>query len=146
MQFCVHLCVHRYFVLVPTTCGSDNNNICNSRTRILLLTPFNKTDRRTAGLTPRAWFVASVIGYAMQREMHDLGMRILSFVGCGAKIDKRKKSAVRRSSNKSKAKSKSRRQLTTRKGGGGDDDDDDKAKGGKRESNNNAKARKKRKI
>jgi hypothetical protein len=46
-----------------------------------ILTPFNKVDRRITGLTPRTWFVASLIGYTMSREMNNLALHIISFMG-----------------------------------------------------------------
>jgi hypothetical protein len=73
----MHLCAHRLFV----TNG---------------LTPFHGADRKKAALPPRPWFVASILGYALQREMMGLALRILSFVGKGAKIHGGRKRGTRR--------------------------------------------------
>ena len=127
LRLCVHVCIHRYFL--SSTEDNCTSKTTRTGTRKSLLTPFDKADRRSAGLTPRAWFVASVIGYAMQREMKDLAMRVLSFVGYGAKIDKR--ICNKRKSRKS-----------TKKGGGGGDNGGTKGKS----NNKSPKARKKRRI
>ncbi len=76
------------------------------------LKPFDKKDRRIASLTPRSWFVASVLGYALQREMKGLALRILSFVGCGAKLEskngkKKKRKSRPNGTNKSNKPTKS---------------------------------------
>ena len=68
LRFCLHSCIYRHFV-------TDRR------------TPFDRADRKETGLTPRAWFVASIIGFALQREMKSLANNIISFVGRGAKID-----------------------------------------------------------
>mmetsp|Transcript_2051 Transcript_2051/g.3704 ORF Transcript_2051/g.3704 Transcript_2051/m.3704 type:complete len:303 (+) Transcript_2051:412-1320(+) len=77
----LHLCVHRHFVT-------------NAQT------PFDNADRRASGLAPRPWFVASVMGYALQREMTELALHILSFIGKGAKVgalkSEKKRGAKRR--------------------------------------------------
>lgn len=80
VQFTVHLCAHRHFLIHQ-------------------LTPFLSIDRRKAGLAPRAWFALSVIGYVLQREMTGLVLHILSFIGKGAKIDGKKR---KRGKSKSK--------------------------------------------
>jgi len=83
LRLSVHLCIYRHF-------------ITDART------PFDKEDRKATGLTPRAWFVASVIGYALQREMKSLAMHIVSFIGNKAKIDA--KTRTRRRSGQSRSK------------------------------------------
>jgi hypothetical protein len=67
VQFTIHLSVYRHYV-------TDNR------------APFDKMDRKRAGMSPRPWFVASVLGYCIQREMKPLLLHILSFVGKGAKV------------------------------------------------------------
>ena len=83
LRLSVHLCIHRHFV-------TDRR------------TPFNKTDRKETGLTPRAWFVASIIGYALQREMKSLARHIISFVGQKAKIDGMRSTPKRKANAKAK--------------------------------------------
>jgi len=83
LRLCVHLCIHRHFV-------TDRR------------TPFDKAGRKETGLTPRAWFVASIIGYALQREMKSLGNHIISFVGTGAKIDGTRSAPKRKTTTKAK--------------------------------------------
>lgn len=86
LRICARMCAKRYF-LWPSEDTEINHSRKDDEDRPEVLTPFDKKDRRIAGLAPRPWFVASVIGYALQREMEDLVRRILSFVGYGAKID-----------------------------------------------------------
>ena len=83
LRLSVHLCIHRHFV-------TDKR------------TPFDKADRKETGLTPRAWFVASIIGYALQREMKSLARHIISFVGKKAKIDGMRSAAKRKANTKTK--------------------------------------------
>lgn len=60
------------------------------------LTPFNKKDRKIAGVRPKPWFVLSTLGYFIQREIQPLVFLVLSFIGKDAKIQgitkKRKRS------------------------------------------------------
>lgn len=110
LRSCLRLCVRRYFESSSKTNenvtnkesgnvntrgktkararGNEFSGLSQSTTKCLM--PFDRADRRVAGLTPRSWFVSSVLGYALQREMKDLETRILSFVGHGARIDSRK--------------------------------------------------------
>ena len=83
LRLCVHLCIHRHFV-------TDRR------------TPFDKADRKETGLTPRAWFVASIIGYALQREMKSLAKHIISFVGKKARIDGMRSAPKRKANSKAK--------------------------------------------
>lgn len=83
LRLCVHLCIHRHFV-------TDRR------------TPFDKADRKETGLTPRAWFVASIIGYALQREMKSLAKHIISFVGKKARIDGMRSEPKRKANSKAK--------------------------------------------
>ena len=100
IQFNVHLCIDRIFKL-------SNHHADDDARRIL--TPFNKVDRKNTGLTPRTWFVASVIGYTMSREMNNLALHIISFMGYGARNvgsknkRKRKNTQKRRSAMSTKA-------------------------------------------
>lgn len=84
IRTCVHLCTIRWFV---------------SRQ----LTPFDKAGRKESGLPPRSWFVASALGFALQREMKGLATHILEFVGHGAKFQ-RKKSKKQKTTKKRKRK------------------------------------------
>lgn len=81
LRRCVHLCIQRHFV-------TDRR------------TPFDKADRKETGLTPRAWFVASIIGYALQREMKSLARHIISFVGKKAKVDGMRSAPKRKANSK----------------------------------------------
>jgi hypothetical protein len=88
IQFNVHLCINRIFKLSQHNDADDARNF---------LTPFNKIDRKITGLTPRTWFVASVIGYTMSREMNNLALHIISYMGYGAKkTNKRSKNTKKR--------------------------------------------------
>jgi len=80
----------------------------------LNLTPFDSKDRRSTIIvnhggknknkliTPKSWFVLSVIGYCMQREMNPLALHIISFIGHGAKGVSKKSSSKKTSKNKKK--------------------------------------------
>jgi hypothetical protein len=94
LQRTVHLGAHRHFVTSA-------------------LTPFDKHDRKRAGLAPRPWFVASVIGYSLQREMLGLALRILSFVGKGAKVSAGKKKKKKAGDSRGTNKVRKRRRLST---------------------------------
>jgi hypothetical protein len=94
LQRTVHLGAHRHFVTSA-------------------LTPFDKNDRKRAGLAPRPWFVASVIGYSLQREMLGLALRILSFVGKGAKVSAGKKKKKKASGSRGTQKVRKRRRVST---------------------------------
>ena len=93
LRLSVHLCIYRHF-------------ITDART------PFDKADRKAARLTPRAWFVASVIGYALQREMKNLAMHIISFIGNKAKIDATSTPRTRSKSDESKVSRSKKRKKT----------------------------------
>lgn len=96
IQFCVHLCVQRLFVTPDNSMDSRNDTTTTDPPRAALLKPFDKKDRRTAGLSPRSWFVASVLGYAIQREMKGVAQNIISFVGRGAKLEPKQKKKRKR--------------------------------------------------
>ncbi|CAB9506782.1 expressed unknown protein [Seminavis robusta] len=73
----------------------DNNNNTNKDS----LTPFDETDRkqRANKMRPKQWFILSVLGSLVQREMKPLAWHILGFVGGTARasaITKRKRKAV----------------------------------------------------
>lgn len=87
LRLSVRLCVYRHFVTDAQT-------------------PFDKAHRKETGLTPRAWFVASVIGYALQREMKSLAMHIISFIGNKAKIDANTRTRCRSGQSRSKKRKK----------------------------------------
>ena len=89
LRFCLHSCIYRHFV-------TDRR------------TPFDRADRKETGLTPRAWFVASIIGFALQREMKSLANNIISFVGRGAKIDGMRSAPKRKRKETTKAKSETK--------------------------------------
>ena len=52
-----------------------------------LATPFNEQDRQLHRIRPKPWFVMSVLGDLLQREMKPLLKHILSFVGHNAKVE-----------------------------------------------------------
>jgi hypothetical protein len=99
IRVCVRLCVEQLFVL-PRDKRIKTRNVTNSDTskddtppqntferKHTTLKPFDKKDRKIAGLAPRPWFAASVLGYALQREMKGLALQIASFMGYGAKLE-----------------------------------------------------------
>ena len=103
IQFCVHLCAQRLFVRpICSVDSNDKTKTTDQHPRVALLKPFDKKDRRTAGLSPRSWFVASVLGYALQREMKGVAQHIISFVGCGAKLEPKHKKKRKRKSKSNK--------------------------------------------
>ena len=55
----------------------------------LQLTPFDKKDKKVAQVKPRPWFLISVLGFLLQREMKPLVGTILSFLGHGAKFQRK---------------------------------------------------------
>lgn len=55
------------------------------------LVPFDKGDRKVANIKPKPWFLLSVIGYLLQREMNPLALRIISYLGGNAKITSTKR-------------------------------------------------------
>ena len=96
VRFCVRLCAERLFLKPCATATIDSmrdsktmdtTNQTLSEASLVVLKPFDKKDRRIAGLAPRPWFVMSVLGYALQREMKGLALCVLSFAGCGAKLE-----------------------------------------------------------
>ncbi len=110
LRIYVQLCAERLF-LHQEGVSQDAKEATKTSQRYALK-PFDKQDRRIAGLAPRSWFVASVLGYALQREMKGLALRILSFVGCGAKLESKKrkerKQKARRADTKARKKRKTR--------------------------------------
>jgi hypothetical protein len=123
LRVCVRLCAEKLFLLPHGKSGK----ICNANHRAKsavtsntskeatttqtpleakqTLKPFDKKDRRIAGLAPRPWFVASVLGYALQREMKGLALHITSFVGCGAKLETKRRSKKKKKSRSAAATS-----------------------------------------
>ena len=75
VRICVYLCVTKLFLRKKTR--------WKIRPRRAWI-PFDDVDRRKAGLTPRSWFIASVLGYILQREMKDIALLILSYARCDA--------------------------------------------------------------
>mmetsp|Transcript_5609 Transcript_5609/g.8517 ORF Transcript_5609/g.8517 Transcript_5609/m.8517 type:complete len:85 (+) Transcript_5609:152-406(+) len=65
------------------------------------MNPFDNEDRlkfsssssssQQQRMRPRSWFILSVLGYFMQREMKPLVLHILSFVGGDAKVCRRRR-------------------------------------------------------
>ncbi len=76
VRLTVHLCANRYFA--------------PGRQKTVLV-PFDKNDRGKAIIKPKPWFLISIIGFLLQREMKPLAMRIISYLGCNAKIQPGKK-------------------------------------------------------
>jgi hypothetical protein len=68
----LHLAANRYF-----------GRIQRHESRLV---PFDKGHQKAAGIKPKPWFVLSVIGYLLQREMKPLALNILSYVGGNAKV------------------------------------------------------------
>jgi len=65
----VHLAANRYF----GTAGQREPSV--------VLVPFYPRHRRQSGMKPKSWFLLSIIGYLIQREMKPLVLKILSYVG-----------------------------------------------------------------
>ena len=101
VQHCVRLCVQRLF-LTPMLANDSKDKAHTDQENPPTLKPFDKKDRRSAGLSPRSWFVASVLGYALQREMKGLALHIISFVGCGAKLEPKNRARKRKRKTKPK--------------------------------------------
>jgi hypothetical protein len=61
--------------------------------------PFLEKDRKLVKMKPRPWFVLSILGYLLQRELQPLVVHILTFVGSNAKVhnDSNKKKRKRKS-------------------------------------------------
>ena len=87
VRVCVRLCTDRLFLGSPPRNGEEEQETGGTARTPPPLTPFDEDDRRTVGVDPRPWFVASVLGYALQREMKGLAPRVLSFVGCDAELE-----------------------------------------------------------
>ena len=82
LRLAVHQCAVRYFV-------TDS------------LTPFDKAHRKDTKMSPKAWFVLSILGTLIQREMKPLLHRILQYTGGSAKIHSGKSKKKRAASQKS---------------------------------------------
>ena len=115
LRICAQLCAERLFLLQGDSREPpkvENAKEATKTSHRHALKPFDKKDRRIAGIAPRPWFVASVLGYALQREMKGLALRILSFVGCGAKLEskkrKKRKQKARQADSKGQKKRKTR--------------------------------------
>jgi hypothetical protein len=76
VRLVVYLCANRYF-------GATQDQ--------QPLVPFDKADRRVANIKPKPWFLLSIIGYLVQREMKPLALRIVSYLGSNAKIVPKKR-------------------------------------------------------
>ena len=73
----VHLAANRYFGTVLPL---------QSR-----LVPFDRRHRNEVSMKPKPWFLLSVIGFLMQREMKPLALKILSYVGGNEKMSTKTK-------------------------------------------------------
>jgi hypothetical protein len=99
LRLAVHLSVHRYFPspssldAVPCTLPPPPP-----------LTPFDPHDRKQTHIKPKPWFVLSVLGSLVQREMKPLAVHILGYVGGQARVAQ-KASKVPRKRQKKRAAS-----------------------------------------
>lgn len=55
-------------------------------------TPFDNKNRKLVNIKPKPWFLLSILGYFLQREMKPLVLKIVDFLGSNAAAPKRKKS------------------------------------------------------
>ena len=92
LRLTVHKCLVRYFVTQA-------------------LTPFDKKHRKETSLTPRPWFVLSVLGTLIQSEMKPLVHRILQYVGGKAKLASAKSRSKKRRKNQPEGGTKKRGNL-----------------------------------
>ena len=90
LRFFLHSCIYRHFV-------TDRR------------TPFDRADRKETGLTPRAWFVASIIGFALQREMKSLAKGFDSRIKDVAKDLKEERDRKNEAFNKDREKKQKER-------------------------------------
>ena len=105
IQTTVHLCVVRWFA---SPSSSSSAAAAASFQQQPPLTPFDKQHRKEiAKLSPRAWFVASVLGYCLQRELKGLMLHILGFVGHKAQLEKK---ATKKRKKNAKTTTKRKRQ------------------------------------
>lgn len=85
----VHKCVLHYFVphssqqQQPPASTTATLAASNKRE---MLTPFDKDHRKQTDIKPKAWFILSVLGSLMQREMKPLALHILGYLGKDAKV------------------------------------------------------------
>lgn len=89
LRLTIHQCVARYFVTQQ-------------------LTPFDKSHRKETNMKPKAWFVLSILGTLLQREMKPLVHRILQYTGGSAKIAAKGKVRKKRASKKGSSNSRKR--------------------------------------
>ena len=67
--------------------GSNGHTLSNATAPRL---PFNEQHRIIENVRPKPWFVLSVLGYFLQREMNPLINNLLSFVGRDARLSSKK--------------------------------------------------------
>lgn len=84
VRLTLHLCARSVFML-PSRCETNTQP-----------TPFSKEDRKVWAIKPKPWFLLSVIGFLLQREMKMLALHIISFVGGNAKQTTSKKERKRK--------------------------------------------------
>jgi hypothetical protein len=99
LRLAVHMSVHRYF---PSSSSSDA--VPCTLPPPPPLTPFDPHDRKRTQIKPKPWFVLSVLGSLVQREMKPLAVHILGYVGGQARVAQ-KPSTVPRKSKKKRATS-----------------------------------------
>lgn len=99
LRLTIHQCVLRYFAPPLSTARVTSKPQDDQRQGISPLTPFDKNHRKMVNIKPKAWFVLSVLGSLVQREMKPLALHILGFTGGAAKMAmaiKKKKNSKQR--------------------------------------------------
>ena len=98
-------CMSTKSVEIETTTTSDGS-LKRSYYNKIMLTPFDKKDRKQAQITPRNWFVLSVLGTCVQMEMKPLLNRILEYAGGNAAVrtTSSKRKTIRKKNNKTDQK------------------------------------------
>ena len=86
----IHHCAVHYFVTHPYT-------------------PFDTAHRQQTGMKPKAWFVLSLLGTLLQREMKPLVHHILAFAGGTAKVATTTSTGKKRTSKNDSGKKKKQR-------------------------------------
>lgn len=119
----VHKCVLRYFAPHPrqlvhgsssssSPLGLQQHSPSEAESMSMMLTPFDKVHRKQRAniKSTKAWFVLSVLGSLVQREMKPLALHILGYVGKDAKV-----ASQRRRQQKKKRKRAAQKQNPTNK-------------------------------
>jgi hypothetical protein len=102
LRLAVHMSVNRYF----SASSSPSSDAVSSSAlpKPPTLTPFDPHDRKRTQIKPKPWFVLSVLGSLVQREMKPLAVHILGYVG-GRVVARKASPTVPRKRQKKRAAS-----------------------------------------